>query len=360
MSDKKFLAALYSFTSFGPMRTKLLLDYFRGPKNAWNVSGKELSEIGLKEKTVSDFIRYRDQFDFDKYFGKLAKLNIGFTVKGDSDYPVNLQGLDDAPWVLYRRGEMSLNDINSVAIVGTRKMTSYGKEVTEIFTGDLVRLGVVVISGLARGIDTAAHRAAVDSGGRTIAVMGSGLDVVYPPENVGLARRIVESGGVGLSEYPLGYPAMRANFASRNRIISGLSKAVLVVEGMVKSGTLLTASHAATQGRTVFAVPGQVTSVMSGAPHYLLQNGAKFAFSAQDILEELDLQLKVDRDQIEKVMPGDETEEAILEILANEPLHLDEVVRLVGKGTANVSSKVLMMELKGMVRGLGGGVYKKV
>lgn len=175
-------------------------------------------------------------------------------------------------------------------------MTPYGKEVAQYFSREIAGCGVVIISGLARGIDTVAHRGALSVGGRTIAVVANGLDAIYPPENTALAGEIVEKGGAILSEYPLGHPALPLNFRFRNRIVSGLSKALVVVEGLKRSGTLITASHAADQGRTVFAVPGQITSPTSEAPHFLLQNGARMALSPKDILDELSLEVKVDKD----------------------------------------------------------------
>lgn len=360
MTERQSLVALYSYIPFGPARIKLLVDYFGGAKGAWKATNKKLLEVGLKSGRVEDFIKYREEFDYKRYFSQLKKLKIDFITIGDSSYPVNLIDLDNAPPVLYIKGKISVNDANAVAIVGSRKMTSYGREVAEQFTGELAGLGVTIISGLARGIDTVAHRTSLDVGGRTIAVLGCGLDIVYPLENTGLAKRIIEKGGAVLSEYPLGYPALRTNFASRNRIISGLSKAVIVIEGEKKSGTLLTASAAAEQGRPVFAVPGQITSPTSGAPHFLIQNGAKMTTSVKDVLDELDLQLKVDKEQMEKVMPATQEEGKLIEILEREPLHLDQIAVISEFDVSDVSARLTIMELKGLVKNLGGGVYKKV
>lgn len=239
-------------------------------------------------------------------------------------------------------------------------MTSYGREVAEKFSKGLASFGVTIISGLAHGIDTAAHKGALSVGGRTVAVLGNGLDTIYPLENTGLAKEIIESGGAILSEYPLGYPALPENFANRNRIVSGMSKAVVVVEGAEKSGTLLTATHAAEQGKTVFAVPGQITNPMSFAPHFLLKNGARIATDVKDVIEELDMQIKVDRDKMEKVLPAGKDEEQFLDILALEPMHLDEIVRISGIKTSEVSARLTIMEMKGMVRNLGRGMYAKI
>jgi len=359
MTDREYLVLLYSFIPFGPARIKLLLSYFGSAEKTWKAERKKLIEIGLKEKTVNDFINFKDGLEPSEYFNRLKKLSINYITYKDSNYPQNLLEIDSAPPALYIKGEIVSSDINAVAIVGARKMTSYGREVTEKFAGELASYGLTIISGLARGVDTIAHKGALSVGGRTLAVVASGLDKIYPPENTALANEIIKNGAI-ISEYPLGYPALPTNFPTRNRIISGLAKAVLVVEGETKSGTLLTAGAAAEQGRTVFAIPGQITSPMSGAPLFLIQNGAKMAISVNDILDELNLQVKVDREAIEGVLPSGKDEERLIEILSNEPLHLDEIARISSQPVNEISARLTIMELKGMVRNLGGGVYKKV
>ena len=360
MKEKHYLVALSAFIPFGPKRIELLTGYFGSAKKVWNSSSKKLLQVGINEKSVIAFETFRKAFGIESYLKKLEKLKIEFVVRDDKNYPENLKDLDNAPTVLYIRGKLKAEDTNAVAVVGSRKMTSYGREVTEKFSSELANFGITIVSGLARGIDTAAHKGALSVGGRTIAVLGCGLDSVYPPENTQLAREIIEKESAVVSEYPLGHPALPINFASRNRIVSGLSKAVLVVEGAEKSGTLLTASSAADQGRTVFAVPGQITSPLSAAPLFLLKNGAKIATEPSDILEELDIQVKVDREKIEKVMPSTKEETELLEILTNEPLHLDEVARISSLDTPSVSARLTIMELKGLVKNMGGGVYRKI
>ncbi|MCX6705406.1 MAG: DNA-processing protein DprA, partial [Candidatus Woesebacteria bacterium] len=243
--------------------------------------------------------------------------------------------------------------------VGTRKVTSYGREVTQKFSSELASFGITIISGLAYGVDTVAHKACLSVHGKTVAVLGNGLDTIYPFENTALALEIIKAGGAIISEYPLGYPALPVNFAIRNRIVSGLSDAVIVIEGAEKSGTLLTASHAAEQGKTVFAVPGQITSPLSAAPLFLLKNGAKIATETKDILDELDMQVKVDKEKIKNIVPDSPQEEKILEILENEALHLDELVRISGGKTPEISARLTIMEMKGMVRNMGKGIYRK-
>lgn len=359
MTEREYLVLLYSFIPFGPARCGLLLSFFGSAKRAWGAKAKELLSVGLSQKLTEGFVGFRESFDPVAYFKELKKKEISFVTLDDPKYPENLAGLFDAPPVLYVMGEIKRSDASAIAIVGSRKKTSYGAEVTERFAGELASLGITIVSGLARGIDTAAHEAALGVGGRTLAVLACGLDKVYPPENTVLAKKIVKNGAV-ISEYPLGHPALRINFASRNRIISGLSRAVIVVEGQEKSGTLLTASAAANQGRTVFAVPGQITSPMSAAPHFLIKQGAKMVTGVSDILAELDWELKVDREEVEKILPSTKDEEELLQILANEPFHLDEMARMSKLPVAEISARLTIMELKRMVKNMGGGVYKKV
>jgi DNA processing protein len=360
MTDKKYLTALYSFTQFGPARTKLLIKYFGSSKNAWKANINELVDIGLKKGVVEEFDEHRRNFNIQEYFRKLDDLSIKVLTKQDKEYPLNLLDLEDAPLILYVKGTLAAADINSVAIVGTRKMTAYGREVAKNLAYELANYGVTIVSGLALGIDAAAHKAALNGNGRCIAVLASGLDRVTPVSNINLARSIIKMGGAIVSESPLGTEIWRSSFPMRNRIISGLTRAVVVVEGARKSGTLLTASAAAEQGRQVFAVPGQITSPMSAAPHFLLRAGAKMVAEARDILEELNMQLKVDRQAVEKVIPSGKDEKKLMDILANEPLHLDELARITGLAVHEISARLTGMELKGLVRSLGRGMYQKL
>lgn len=359
MIEKEYLIALCSFVPFGPTRVELLIKYFGSARTVWESSESALKSTGLQSTLVENFIEFRNEFSFDAYFDKLKNENIRVITKFEKEYPTNLIGVKNCPVVLYIRGRFKKCDTDSVAIVGTRKMTAYGREVAEQFSSRLASVGVTVISGLALGIDSTAHISALENGGRTIAVIGCGLDSIYPVSNIGLAKRIInEDKGAIISEYPLSYPAFRQNFISRNRIISGLAKAVVVVEGAIKSGTILTANHAAEQGKTVFAIPGQINSPMSEAPFYLLKNGASMAVRPEDVLEELDFQFKVDSEEVEKLLPSDDDEKKIIEILANEKIHIDEIVRLSNLDANRVTAKLMMMELKGMIKSDGEGNFK--
>lgn len=288
MNEKTALIALSSFVPLGPLRLKLMVSHFGGADKVWNANEEELLELGLSRKLTAGFIRHKNKFDVDDYFNELKKRNIQAVTIKEKNYPKNLKEIEDAPLVLYIKGKILAKDKKAIAIVGSRRMTSYGKEMASSFSRQLSKLGITIVSGLARGIDTEAHRATLWGNGRTIAVLGCGLDRVYPLQNYNLAQRILKKGGAIVSEYPLGYPVYPSNFANRNRIISGLSKAVLVIEGAARSGTLLTASRAAEQGRQVFAIPGQITSHLSAAPHFLIANGAKMVTKIDDILDEVD------------------------------------------------------------------------
>ncbi len=360
MGNKDYLILLSTFALFGPKRIALLLDYFGSAKKVWNLSKGDLTEVGVKESLAGSFVHHRMNFNTENYFIKLEKLQIKCVTIFESSYPKNLKEVDGAPIVLYILGNLSRNDEDAVAIVGSRKMTTYGREIAAHFAASLANYGITIVSGLALGIDAVAQRSAIDAGGRSIAVLASGLDKITPFTNYNLAKAIIDKGGAIVSEAPLGAEIFRSSFPVRNRIVSGLSKAVLVVEGERKSGTLLTASHAAVQGRTVFAVPGQIYSPMSAAPHFLIQNGAKMATSPKDILDELNLQVKVDKDAVTHVFPDNEEEKSLSDILENEPLHLDEIARISKVEVAKVSSTLMSMQLKGMVKDMGGGVYKRI
>jgi DNA processing protein len=358
MNERESLIAISSFVPFGPVRIKLLLSFFGSAQAVWKAPVSRLSKLGLGEEKIRQFAKFRREFN-SNYFIRLEKSNIEVKTFKDKDFPQNLKDLSDAPVVLYFKGAIKQSDINSIAIVGSRKMTSYGRDVANKFSYELATFGITIVSGLARGIDTVAHKGALSAGGRTIAVLGCGMDLIYPPENTSLAREIAASGAL-ISEYPLGVPAIPINFAARNRIISGLAKAVVVIEGAEKSGTLLTASHAANQGKTVLAVPGQITSPLSAAPLFLIKNGAKMAISTSDILEELDLSPTTNCEAFEKIIPSTKEEETFAKVLENEPLHLDEIARILSLDVAEVSARLTVMELKGLVKNMGRGVYKKL
>lgn len=284
---------------------------------------------------------------------EIRKINITH-----GDYPKILREISDPPADLYIKGNFSDKDKIAIGIVGTRNYTSYGKRVTENIAGDLAGAGVTIVSGLAKGIDTFAHRAALERGGRTIAVLGSAVDSksLYPACNRKMAEKITQNGAV-IAEYPPGTKSERWFFPQRNRIISGLSLGILVVEAPEKSGALITASQALEQNREVFAVPGPIYSNNSIGTNRLIQMGAKLITCANDILDELNLPLVEEKEV--RFKPETREEGILLDILAKEPVHIDEITKQSKLNSGIVSSTLIMLELKGAAKNQGGGYYAK-
>ena len=275
----------------------------------------------------------------------------------DKDYPEILKEIHDPPKTLYLRGNFSEKDKIAIAIVGTRNYTGYGKQIAYDIAGSLTEAGITIVSGLAKGIDAFAHKATLEKGGRTIAVLGSAIDSesVYPACNRKLADKIAQNGAV-ISEYEPGIKSERWFFPQRNRIISGLSLGVLVIEAPEKSGALITAMQAVEQNREVFAIPGSIYSKNSIGTHRLIQMGAKLVTCANDILEELNLPLLEEKTSFK---PETKEEETILSILGKEPIHIDEIIKQSNLDTKIVSPALMMLELKGAVKNSGGGYYIK-
>lgn len=287
--ERDYYLGLSDFPEIGPVRFKLLFDYFGSAKKIWEASDMEFAKINLNKSIISKFIEFRSIFSFAKILATLKRENINFLTLGDTNYPDNLKQIPDAPIVLYLRGDVRLlgeKKIN-IAVVGTRMMTVYGKNSCQKIVKGLVENKVSIISGLALGIDTVAHQTAIDCGGITLAVLGCGIDVVYPSSNYQLYWQIINKKGLVISEYPPGFKPTKSTFPLRNRIISGLSQGVVVIEGKKTSGALITAKYAAEQGREVFAVPGPINSPNSEGTAYLIKNGAAIIASADDIWEEL-------------------------------------------------------------------------
>jgi len=273
----------------------------------------------------------------------------------DKNYPKLLKDIKDPPEVFYLRGEI-LAEENCFAVVGTRRCSAYGKEIALEIAGDLAETGLTIVSGLAPGIDSLAHQATLERGERTIAVLGTGIDEksIYPQENLKLAEKIVESGGCLISEYPPGTHGSEFTFPKRNRIISGLSLGVLIIEAKQKSGALITANWAKKQGRKVFAVPGPIHSSNSKGCHYLIKQGAKLVENANDILKELNLPIKEGGKEIAGETPE---ENLILGVLKEEALDADKIIEKTKLSVAKVASALAILEIKGKVRNLGGNIY---
>jgi DNA processing protein len=287
---------------------------------------------------------------------KLDRYGVKVLTWHDTDYPSRLKEIYDYPPLLYIRGSLLPEDEWCLAVVGTRRATVYGRQVTEEIVADLARSKITIVSGLAKGIDSVAHHSALEAGGRSIAVFGCGLDIVYPAENADLARRIMQQGAL-LSEYPLGTRPRADNFPRRNRIMSGLSLGVLVIEAGETSGAMITAHLALEQNREVFAIPGSILSPASRGTNHLIQEGAKLVSDYTDILEELNLTAVAQQVEMKELVPPSDTEFLLLKQLGAEPTHIDEVCRSSGLSISTVSSTLAVMELKGLVKQVGAMNY---
>jgi len=343
----------------GASRLRALLNHFGDVVTAWNAPGAELRAAGLGPKLVENFLQVRASVSLDKVWERIENHGIQVLTWEDEGYPRRLMEIDQPPPVLYVSGSLQAEDDWAVAVVGTRRITAYGRQVAEEIARLLALSGVTVISGLARGVDAVAHKAALAAGGRTLAVLGSGVDQIYPPEHRSLAGSISKHGAV-ISDYALGTPPDGVNFPPRNRIISGLALAVVVVEAGDRSGALIIAEFAAEQGREVFAVPGGINAPQSVGCNRLIQQGARPLLDPQEILEALDLTLVNQRREARAALPADETEASLLSTLSSEPVHVDEIRAKTGMPIEKESATLALMELKGMVQQVGGMHYVAV
>lgn len=347
----------------GPVRFQMLLTFFQDDMaSAWRASSTELGAAGLDQRTINAFLQQRINIIPEQELEKLERLRIQVITWKDASYPPLLKKIEYAPPVLYICGTLTEDDRRyTMGIVGTRRMTSYGRQVTERFASELAAGKITVVSGLALGIDTVAHTTALDSGGRTLAVIASGLDVIYPAANYQLARRIVESGqGALVTAFPLGVNPEARNFPARNHLISGLSLGVLVTEAPNRSGALITASSALNQGREVFAVPNGIFSATSAGVNKLIQDGAHPVTSVQDILNSLNLYMVPEHVETRVIVPENEEERTLLQQLSHEARHIDDIIRDTGLPTHTVTATLTVMELKGMIKQVGAMHYTLV
>jgi len=359
MDDKKYWIGFNLIKGIGAVRMQGLVAYFGELESAWRASPAELAAAGLGLKVIERVIQARDNVDLDKVWEKIEKQGIKILTWQDEAYPQRLKEIDQPPPVLYIRGEYLPDDLFAVAIVGTRRVTPYGRQITEELASYLAANGMTVISGLARGVDAIAHQATLKAGGRTIGILGSGVDKIYPPEHRGLAEQMMARGAI-ISDYAPGTPPEASNFPPRNRIISGLSLAVVVIEAGETSGALITAEFAAEQGREVFAVPGSILAPQSKGTNKLIQKGAQPLLSVSDLMQALDITRVGEHKAARKTMPADETEAKLLTVLSSEPLHVDEIRSQAELPIEKVSAALALMELKGMVRQVGGMNYVAV
>ncbi|MCC6189582.1 MAG: DNA-protecting protein DprA [Anaerolineales bacterium] len=354
--DRRYWIAFNLVRGVGPVKFRRLLDHFGDARAAWTAPVAALAAAGLDRRTIENQVAVRDGGRLDQALRQIDAAGVQVLTWEDASYPRNLLNIAQPPPVLYVKGTLAPADEWAVAIVGTRHCSAYGREAARDLATGLAANGVTVVSGLARGIDVVAHRAALEAGGRSLAVLGSGLDQVYPPEHSRLADSLAQAGAV-VSDYALGTAPEGVNFPPRNRIISGLSKGVVVVEAGDSSGALITADFAAEQGRDVFAVPGSIFQRSARGTNKLIQQGAKLVRQAGDILEELNLALVNEQRAARTALPADATEQRLLACLSAEPTHIDELGTQVGLPIAQVSGALALLELKGLVRQVGGMNY---
>lgn len=362
MEEFHYYLAFSVFPGIGPARFRLLYDHFGSAGNIWHSSDNDLKSIGLPPKLLTDFLDFRRSFSIVDYQNRLTELNVLYIPQCDNRYPGRLSEIADPPLGLFVKGiqpESCWNSDKILAVVGTRKITSYGDSVTRQLVADLVSAGFTIVSGLAYGVDAVAHKTTLGNQGKTIAVLGCGIDIIAPSSNAYLYHAIVKEHGAVISEMPLSLQPQKGLFPARNRIISGLSIGVLVTEGASDSGSLITARCAAEQGREVFAVPGPITSDTSMGPAALLKEGAKIVTSVDDILDEFGMNTS---DMIHKnrfTIPDDASyeEKKILQQLMKDTLHIDMLATRTNLQISVVSATLSLLEIKGFVKEYGEKVY---
>jgi len=354
--DIKYWVGFSLVPGIGRVRLTQLESHFGNLEDAWKATPADLKQAGLDSSSIRAINSWRPRVSLEAEMEKLDRYGVKAITCHDPDYPARLKEIYDYPPLLYLRGSLLPEDEWCLAVVGTRRATVYGRQVTEEIVTDLAQSKITVVSGLAKGIDSVAHHSALQAGGRSIAILACGLDIVYPAENAELARRIMPQGAL-ISEYPLGTRPKAENFPRRNRIMSGISLGVLVVEAGETSGAMITARLALEQNREVFAIPGSILSPASRGTNHLIQEGAKLVGNYTDILEELNLMAVAHQIEMKEIIPPSDTESLLLQRLGAEPTHIDEVCRSSGLSISTVSSTLAMMELKGLVKQVGAMNY---
>ncbi len=359
LEAKIYANAFNLIPDLGPVSLQKLFNYFNDWHSAWIGSGHDYIDAGLSAKTISQIIAKKPKINPEPLFAELTRRQIEVVLMSEPDYPQLLKEIHAAPPILYVRGQKQALNKLAIAVVGTRKMSNYGRQATEELVTGLVTNGAAIVSGLAFGIDAAALDTAVINQGVGVAVLASDLDNtnISPRSNFNLSQKILEHGCL-ISEYPLGMVVQKQNFPIRNRLISGLSLGTLVIEADVSSGALITANFALEQNREVFAIPGSIFSPTSRGTNQLIKKGAKLVNSAYDILEELNLDSQVLAEPLMQSVTS--VEELILKHLAHPGLHINDLIKTVRLQAAAVNASLTLLEIKGRVKNLGGGQYVKV
>ncbi len=362
MNDLERMVALNMIEDLGSVRTRSLLEHFGSLKYIFEATEKEFKRVnGIGSKIAENIVHSIKSIDAKKELELAEKRGVRVITFLDEDYPERLKNVYDPPMVLYVKGEILEQDALAIAIVGSRNASFYGMQSAERLGFELASRGITVVSGLARGIDSSAHKGALKAKGRTLAILGSGILNMYPEEHFILADEISKQGAV-VSEFPMATIPDRGNFPKRNRIISGLSLGVVVVEAAEKSGALITSDIAMEQGREVFAVPGKIDSMTSKGTNRLIKQGAKLAECCDDILEELHLQitagLKAKKDSLSCAL--DKEESLVYNLLSSEPQHIDELSEAARLGVTRISGILLNLEMRRLTRQLPGKNFVKL
>ena len=331
----------------GPRTLKLIFE--SGPKKVW-LNGLKLGVAKIPQKNINAVNETRLKLNPDDYISRVEKLGFKVLVNTEKSYPCLLKEIPDPPIVLYYIGELVMK--NLVSVVGSRKCSQYAKQVTETIAPDLSRAGLTIVSGMALGVDTMAHRAALSSQGKTLAVLGSGLDTIYPSSNKSLYSEIAKNGAV-ISEFPLGTPPLKYNFPQRNRIIAGLAESTLIIEADIHSGSLITGHFALDFNRQVYAIPGDITRNNSRGTNNLIKLGAKPVTESQDILIDYGI-LPIEK---KLYLPKNDTERTIYEVLGDSPLYIDKISELTGLDAILISQSITLLELQGAIINLGNSTY---
>lgn len=383
MEERYYWVAFSVFSGVGPTRFNQLLLRFPTAEEAWYAPLPDLTSV-LGQALAHKFVSFRESFSLADYLTRLQKAQVSFLTLSEEEYPSLLKEITNPPFVLFYKGNKGLfchpgrsettdrisngdsiallqNDTKCVGVVGTRKITSYGKQVTEKITEELVEAGCIIVSGLAMGVDAVAHMTTIDHHGKTIAVLGCGVDCCNPATNQRVYDSILEHDGVIVSEYPLSEPPTVGSFPSRNRIIAGLSHGVVVTEGAADSGALITAKDAVENGRKIFAVPGPITSSLSHGPNELIKAGAKIVTSGKDILEEMGIKgIRSIKSIKSSVLGETEEEQKIIDVLLHESLSVDDIVRKTHMGSSQISVILSLLEMRRIVLLQGNGEYSLI
>ncbi|MFH1564371.1 MAG: DNA-processing protein DprA [bacterium] len=359
INDIQYWLAIGGLSNIGPVKFKKLYNYFPTMKDAWSADFREWEKAEIDKNSISIFAAEKNNINPEQLLEEVQREQIKIITILDKNYSTILKELYSPPPLIYYRGILPQQTDICLGVVGARKISQYGRQVASEIVADLARNQINIISGLAIGVDSLAHQITLDNKGKTTAVLGGGIDKnsIYPSQNRYLAEKIIDSGGAVISEYKPKILPLKMNFPARNRIISGLSLGSLIIEAGEQSGALITARFALEQNREVFAVPGSIYSPTSKGTNGLLKQGAKLVTCANDILETLNLDQLQSVISSKKISPDTKEEEILLEFLSKEPTHIDNLVKQSGLATNTVSATLIMMEMKGKIKNLGGMNY---